>query len=113
MDYCQILGVPRGSTLATCQVAFRALAKVHHPDRGGSAAAFARVGQAWAEAQRRAPKEEAPADELYRRTGVSLEELRRKYEDAVRRAGEARTAQMRHVRFNGKDFYFKNGQTFF
>jgi hypothetical protein len=46
-----VLGVPVNATVDVAQEAFRALAKQHHPDRGGEPAQFLRITKAWNQAQ--------------------------------------------------------------
>lgn len=47
MDPYKILGIERGATLAEIKKAYRAMAKKHHPDRGGDAWAFQLVQDAY------------------------------------------------------------------
>ena len=42
-----ILGIPRGSSIEVARAAYRKLAMLHHPDRGGSESKFKEVKQAW------------------------------------------------------------------
>ncbi len=42
-----ILGIPRGSSIEIARAAYRKLAMLHHPDRGGSEAKFKEAKQAW------------------------------------------------------------------
>jgi hypothetical protein len=46
LDPWQILGIPAGSPVDKVEAAFRALAKQHHPDLGGSAAKMAELNRA-------------------------------------------------------------------
>lgn len=46
-QWWQVLGVPQNADADTIQTAYRALAKEHHPDRGGSDAAMARINAAY------------------------------------------------------------------
>lgn len=43
----QVLGVPQNADADTIQTAYRQLAKEHHPDKGGSDAAMARINAAY------------------------------------------------------------------
>jgi len=43
MDHYEILGVRRGAGAGEITAAFRALAKVHHPDHGGDGERFSRL----------------------------------------------------------------------
>lgn len=47
----RILGFESEVSIEDARRAFRALAKVHHPDAGGDSSAFARISGAWATAQ--------------------------------------------------------------
>lgn len=46
-DAWQVLGVTPGCDIETARQAYRALAKEHHPDRGGDAQQFRLVREAW------------------------------------------------------------------
>lgn len=46
-DYYQILGVPRGASQEEIKKAYRTLAMKHHPDRGGDAAKFKEIEEAY------------------------------------------------------------------
>ena len=48
MDSYEVLGVPVGCDAAAVHRAYRRLAKLHHPDRGGSVAAMTQVNAAYA-----------------------------------------------------------------
>ena len=52
-EWWAVLGVPAGASLAVAQAAYRRLRSEHHPDRGGTAAAFGEVERAWRQAQER------------------------------------------------------------
>ena len=43
----QILGIPYGSDSSTVRRQWRRLARIHHPDRGGSATDFCRIIEAY------------------------------------------------------------------
>lgn len=45
-EWWEVLGVPRNSTCDDISAAYRRLASLHHPDRGGSAAVMAEVNAA-------------------------------------------------------------------
>lgn len=47
MDYYTILGVPRGASEEEIKQAYRKLAMQHHPDRGGDAAKFQQIQEAY------------------------------------------------------------------
>jgi molecular chaperone DnaJ len=47
-NYYDILGVPRDATDSDVKKAFRKLAKEHHPDTGGDAEQFKKIGEAYA-----------------------------------------------------------------
>lgn len=47
MSPFEILGLPEGATEAEIKRAYRRLAALHHPDRGGDAEAFTRVRRAY------------------------------------------------------------------
>lgn len=49
-DWWEVLGVSPQATRADIANAYRALAKVHHPDAGGTADAFTRLRRAYSEA---------------------------------------------------------------
>lgn len=49
-DCWQVLGVPKGSSRDEITAAYRRLRSKHHPDKGGSAAAFDEVERAYREA---------------------------------------------------------------
>lgn len=46
-DPYDVLGVPRGASMGDVTVAYRRLVMQHHPDRGGDAATFIEVQQAY------------------------------------------------------------------
>jgi hypothetical protein len=46
MSYYSTLGVPEGTELKDCEIAYRKLVKVHHPDRGGKAEEMVKINQA-------------------------------------------------------------------
>ena len=47
MDYYSILGVPKGASEEEIKKAYRKLAMQHHPDRGGDAAKFQQIQEAY------------------------------------------------------------------
>lgn len=49
----EVLGVPVTATPEMVKTAYRALAAIHHPDRGGDAETMARINRAYEEAERR------------------------------------------------------------
>lgn len=49
-DWWEVLGVPRGAAPDAIQAAYRRLRSEHHPDRGGDAARFSEVEQAYKKA---------------------------------------------------------------
>lgn len=49
MNAYEILGVPFGASQEEIKKAFRALAKLHHPDLGGDAEVFKKITAAYAE----------------------------------------------------------------
>lgn len=51
----QILGVPEGATVEQAKTAYHRLVKEAHPDRGGDAAQFNLIAEAWRRAQSLAP----------------------------------------------------------
>lgn len=52
----EVLGVTPGASIDAARDAYRRLAGLHHPDRGGDAATMARLNAAWAAAQREASR---------------------------------------------------------
>jgi len=48
MDYYSILGVPKGASEADIKKAYRSLAMIHHPDRGGDQSKFQQIQEAYA-----------------------------------------------------------------
>lgn len=55
-DPYTVLGVSRQSTPEQIKSAFHALAKVHHPDKGGSAERFKEISAAYTEIKDRKPE---------------------------------------------------------
>lgn len=53
MDAHQILGVPYGATQDEVKKAFRKLAHIHHPDKGGDEAMFKKISSAYSELQKK------------------------------------------------------------
>lgn len=53
-DY-EILGLPYGASLDEVKLAFRKLAHIHHPDKGGDAEKFKPISAAYARLQKIAP----------------------------------------------------------
>ncbi|KKU13332.1 MAG: Chaperone protein DnaJ [Parcubacteria group bacterium GW2011_GWC2_45_7] len=70
-DYYEILGVARSSSQAEVKDAFRKKALEHHPDRGGDAAKFKEVNEAYQVLGN------AEARAQYDRYGSSFEQMRR------------------------------------
>lgn len=52
----QLLGVPPGASAAQIQRAYRALARRHHPDRGGDAEAMTAINLAYARLTKASPR---------------------------------------------------------
>lgn len=50
--YWQVLEVPESSSLPACEAAYKTLAKIHHPDNGGSADKMSVLSAAIAEARK-------------------------------------------------------------
>jgi len=46
-DYYKLLGLPAAATAAEIKARYRALSKLHHPDRGGDQAEMAQINQAY------------------------------------------------------------------
>ena len=46
-DYYSILELPYGASINDVKAAFRRLAKIHHPDKGGNKEAFERIYTAY------------------------------------------------------------------
>jgi hypothetical protein len=51
-NWWEVLGVPRTSTYEQVSDAWKKLAKIHHPDKGGSEAEMSRLNRAWGDASR-------------------------------------------------------------
>ena len=47
MDYYKVLGIPYGASKDEIKKAFRSLAKIHHPDKGGDANTFKSITEAY------------------------------------------------------------------
>lgn len=53
-EWWEVLGVPRYATVDEARAAYRRLAALNHPDRGGTEDAMARINTAWEQAQQAA-----------------------------------------------------------
>lgn len=57
MNNWEILGIPRGSSKDDIKKAFRRLALIHHPDKGGEAKKFIQINNAYTELMKQSENE--------------------------------------------------------
>jgi transcription elongation factor Elf1 len=82
------LGLPDDAPLETVRARFRALAKLAHPDVGGSAAEFIRVRDAYRRALREARRSIPNLDDAFANV---MDDLRADAEDLFRKTGHPNT----------------------
>lgn len=130
MDYYAILEIKYGATPEEIKKAFFRLAKIHHPDKGGSEAKFKEINNAYQELSKNphngnsikfrvdggfntTPKYSDKRYDPYAAASTAHQHFNASMQDFVNRANAMKQQQenLRNQQRNFQDFHFTNGGT--